>query len=359
MAPEPIDLSRYQRQMTLPQVGGEGQRRITEAHVVVVGCGAIGCAAIDTLARAGVGFLTLIDRDVVELGNLHRQCLFDEADAHAGTPKAHAAAARIAEIASRATVHAAADDLTHANAEKLVLGDCLGRPADAATPAVIVDGTDNFSTRYLLNDVSVKNGIPLVYGGVVATGGTAAVLAPGRGPCLRCIAPVPPAPGSVATCESAGVFGPAVQIVGGIQAALALSTIVGNASEPTLVELDAWGMMFRTVSIKGLRDPDCVCCGQRRFEFLDVTADVEPAALCGQNTIQVPPPNAGGVNLEQLAQRLRAVGGVQLTPHMLRLTLPREHGGLVLTIFPTGRALVRGTSRPEVARTVYARFVGA
>ncbi len=343
-------MARYHRQTLLPQIGPDGQRALGASHVVVVGCGALGCAVIDTLARAGVGFLTVIDRDVVELSNLHRQCLFDESDAEAGSPKAAAVAARVRVISAHTGVRAVVDDLTHRNAERVVLGD--------ARPMVVVDGTDNFATRYLLNDLAVKHRLPLVYGGVVATRGTAATILPGIGPCLRCIAPTIPAPGSTPTCDTAGVFGPAVQTVGALQASMVIRLLVNAEITPTLAEFDIWDLAFRTVPIQGLKDPECPCCEAGTYELLESPDDVEAAALCGQHTIQVPPTGSGGVDLVTLAARLERVASVQLTPHMLRASLRDEHAGMVLTVFPTGRALVRGTDRPEVARSLYARFVG-
>lgn len=350
--------SRYHRQEILPGVGAAGQARLASSHAAVVGLGALGCAIADHLARAGVGMLTLIDRDLVERTNLQRQCLYSEADAAEGLPKAEAARRRLSVVNSEVALRAHIADCTARNADALLTAEGGRRPD------VLLDGTDNFETRYLLNDIAVRDGVPLVYGGVVATRGMQMTIRPGVGPCLRCLFEEPPAPGSQPTCETAGVLGPVVAIVAACQAADGLRCLLGQGDRiaPTLLEFDIWAGQRRRVDVGGARREDCPCCGQRRFEFLAGGGGSEVVGLCGQHAVQVSP--AGGtVDLGALAARLGAVGPVDARPFMVRFAVPGEEGedggGLSLTVFRDGRAIVSGTSRPERARSLYARFVGA
>jgi adenylyltransferase/sulfurtransferase len=349
-------LARYQRQMLLPQVGLEGQRRLGAGTAAIVGCGALGAAAADLLARAGVGRLLLIDRDLVEATNLQRQVLYDEHDV--GQPKAPAAAARLSRVNRAVRVEACAADLTAPNAERL-LADVL--TARESGGGVILDGTDNFETRYLLNDVCVKHRVTLAYGGVVGTRGLSATFFPG-GACLRCVFEHPPEPGSQPTCDTAGVLGPAAVMVAARQAADAIKVLCGRGEDidPALHEFDLWTGVTRRVAL-GARRADCPCCGAARLEFLDAPAG-EPARLCGRNAVQVNPSREGArLDLAALAGRLEGAGlaGVERTPWLVRAGV--ESGGrrLGLTVFGDGRAIVSGTSDPAAARAAYARFVGA
>ncbi len=255
----PMD-DRYHRQRIVPMIGDTGQARIRGGHAVIVGVGALGCVVADLLVRAGAGTITLIDRDIVDPTNLHRQTLFTEADAAAGAPKAEAARARIAQVNSQVAVRPVIADLTSSAAEALVFA------REAPAPTVIVDGTDNFETRYILNDLSVKRGVPLVYGGAVATRGTVAALVPGITACLRCIAPELPAAGTTDTCDTAGVLGPAVGVVASLQAAEAIKILSGNtdAIVGALISIDVWTGEMRRLELKWLRDSACTCCGASR-----------------------------------------------------------------------------------------------
>lgn len=367
------DVARYHRQMLLPGVGPEGQARLARAHAAIVGCGALGCAAADHLARAGVGCLTLVDRDVVEWTNLQRQTLFSEADARDALPKAHAARRRLAEVNSGARLRDVVADLTPANAARL-----LGlHPADpeVPTPQVLIDGTDNFETRYLLNDLAVRYGTPLVYGGVVAARGMESTFLPrplpspsgdiGPTACLRCMFEDPPPLGSAPTCDTAGVLGPAVAIVAAVQAADALKILLGRPDllSPTILDIDLWSNSRRRLTLQ--RRPDCPCCGRGRFDFLDRAPDAD-TALCGQDAVQIAAPAAvPHTLLGDLADRLRPHGAVERLGAMLvrtRLEHERADDGarpIHLTVFADGRAIVKGTTRPARARAVYARYVGA
>ncbi len=343
-------VSRYHRQTLLPGIGEAGQERIGAAHAVIVGIGALGCASADLLARAGVGRITLIDRDVVELTNLQRQTLFTEADV--GTPKAHAARERLAAVNSSIEIRAHAADFGPRNAAELL--------ADSPT-TLLLDGTDNYETRYLLNDLSVQRGVPYLYGGVIADRGMSAALVPGAGrPCLRCVFPEPPAPGSQPTCDTAGVLGSAVAMVAAAQAADALAILCGQNVTATLLEFSLWPDRRRRIELT--HNAECACCVKRRFEFLDADRTDDTTSLCGANTVQVWP---GGlaeqrpVDLVALAARLRPLADVTLTEYMLRASLREGTTPVDISVFPDGRALVRGTTSAATARTLYARYVGA
>jgi molybdopterin-synthase adenylyltransferase len=342
------DLSRYHRQMLLPDFGEEGQQRISRGRVLIVGVGALGCGVADQLARAGAGALTLLDRDLVDWTNLQRQTLYEEEDAKGALPKAEAARARLSRVNSQIEITALVRDLTSTNAEATL---------ESARPDVIVDGTDNFETRYLLNDLSVKHGIPFVYGGAVGTRGMAATFVPGRGPCLRCIFEEAPPPGTTPTCDTAGVLGAPVMIVASCEAVDAIKVLMGRTDlvSTTLLDFDAWNLENRRrLDISESKRADCPCCGQRRFEFLEGGGG-ESAALCGQNAVQVAPARVTDIDLEELVRRWRGVGEVSSTRFFARCV----SAGLELTVFEDGRAIVRGTREPSVARSLYAKLVGA
>jgi len=351
------DLTRYARQTTLAQIGVGGQQRLLAAHAVIVGCGTLGCVVADQLARAGVGGLTIIDRDLVEPGNLQRQVLFDEAQAEARLPKAQAAAERLTAINSSVRTEPVIADLRPSNAESLVIAGALGQ-AD-----VVLDGTDNFETRFLINDLCVKHGVPYVYAGVVGTRAMRAVFAPGddrdgRGPCLRCVFDRPPAPGTQPTCETAGVLATAAAMIGGMQASEAIKIITGSDRVARdLVELDAWTGEYRSIDLRRSRDPGCPCCFGRTFEYLDAP-DPEAASMCGRNAVQVMPTPGHRVDFDRLARSLAGLGEVRQTPFMVRAGLS-EHPGVSLSVFRDGRAVIEGVEDPSRARALYARYVGA
>ncbi|VAX41908.1 Molybdopterin-synthase adenylyltransferase [hydrothermal vent metagenome] len=365
--------SRYHRQQILPGIGTEGQARLAASHAAIIGMGALGCAIADHLARAGVGTLTLIDRDLVEFTNLQRQVLYTEADATEALPKAEAARARLAAINSEITIHAHIADLTAANADALLAGDVTKtdqRRAGDTPPSILLDGTDNFETRYLLNDLAVRDSIPLVYGGVVATHGMQMTIRPGVTPCLRCLFEDPPAPGTQPTCDTAGVLGPVVAIVAACQAADAMRCLLGQGEKipQTLLEFDLWAGQRRRIDLAGARREDCPCCGRGEYEFLSRESASDTLSLCGQEAVQVRPGGGGGgegraLDLSALAVRLASAGEVDARPFMLRFTPRGEQsetgGSMTLTIFRDGRAIIAGTTSPERARSLYARYVGA
>lgn len=349
-------LARYHRQALLGPIGQQGQRRLAAARALLVGCGALGAAIADQLVRAGVGHLTVVDRDIVELTNLQRQTLFAESDAAAGLPKAVAAAGRLRAVNSAVEVVPVVADVHSGNVEDLLDGRLPGQSSHAAD--LILDGTDNVQTRYLLNDLAVKRGVPWVYGAAVGTEGRVMPVRPGATPCLRCVFPRPPSPHDLATCDTAGVLGAAAAIVGAAQAAEAIKLLSGNVPESVMLRIDLWPWRLRVISLAGARDPACPCCGRRQFEFLDAPPAESTVTLCGRNAVQVRPATPVSLSLEQLAGRLAGAAAVERTPHLIRARL-LDPPGITLTIFPDGRSLIQGTSDLARARSLHARFVGA
>lgn len=346
-------MDRYHRQTLLDGIGVAGQRRLLGSHAVVVGVGALGCVAADLLARAGVGRLTLIDRDVVELTNLQRQTLYTEADAREGTPKAVAAQNRLVAVNSSITIEAHVADFEHRNAERLI-----------GAPDVIIDGTDNFETRYLINDLAVKLGVPYVYGGAVGTTGMGMVILPGTSPCLRCVFEEPPPPGSSPTCDTVGVLGPTAAITAAWQVGEAIKILTHNLDKvsTTLLEFDQWNNQRRRLDLSSMKRDDCPCCGQRRFEFLSGERAGGAEHLCGQRAVQVSPTDGNqSLDLAALAERLGPHGEFTHSVFMVRGTLREavDGGPCELTVFADGRAIVKGTDRPDVARSIYAKYVGS
>ena len=336
-------MSRYARQELFAGIGREGQERIRHARVLVVGCGALGSALAETMVRAGVASLAVVDRDVVEVTNLQRQTLFDEEDAALARPKAVAAEARLRRLNSDVAVRGIVADLDATLADRLV-----------GEASLVLDGTDNFETRYVLNDVCLRAGVPWVYGACVAAHGAALAVRPGRTPCLRCVLGERPAAGTGETCDTVGVVAPIVQVVAGIQAAEALKLLAGRAEALVggLVTVDLWAGTFEVVRVDD-RPPWCPSCTERRYDYAE--APLAPAAaLCGRDAVQLRGAGAP-LDLESLAARLRAAGDVVSNPHLVRLRAPEGE----LVVFADGRAIVKGTADAARARSVYARYVGA
>jgi molybdopterin/thiamine biosynthesis adenylyltransferase len=372
------ELERYHRQMLLPGFGEAGQRNIMDAKVLVVGCGALGTVIANMLARAGVGHLIIVDRDFIEITNLQRQVLFDEKDVAEGIPKAEAAKRKIAGINSQVNVEAIVDDVNHTNIERFAT-----ELPGIGKVDLIMDGVDNFETRYLANDVAVKHGIPYVYGGAVGTvGASYAVLphtvapgAPGETgetpwekagaatPCLRCIFEQAPPPGVNPTCDTAGVIGPAVSIVSNYQVAEALKILSGNLDvvSPTMLNFDLWGNNFKQFKVKRAYDVgECECCKKRNFEFLDGKFGSSTTTLCGRNAVQLTQKSNGQkLDFDEIAQRLEAHGKVTANKFMLRADITDNGEPYELTLFNDGRAIIKGTKHASVAKGIYAKYVGA
>lgn len=362
------DFSRYHRQMLLPGFGADGQRRLHESTALVLGCGALGTVIADMLARAGVGHLVVVDRDLIDLTNLQRQVLFDEQDIADALPKAEAARRKLARVNSQVRVTAIVDDIDHTNIERYAAG------AD-----VLVDGVDNFETRYLANDYAVKHGVPYIYGGAVGTTGTALAILPHtpggdapwerteRGsiatPCLKCLFEEMPAPGSLPTCDTAGILAAASAIVASFEAAEALKVLTGNFERvcPTMLTLDLWANTFRQLKVaRAYEQGDCACCKQRRFAYLDGAQGTDTTVLCGADAVQLTHGrDIDGLDLDDIAGRLRRHGSVAASRFMVRADLTDNGRAYQLTLFPDGRAIVKGTRETNVARSIYAKYVGA
>ncbi|MCS7179170.1 MAG: ThiF family adenylyltransferase [Anaerolineae bacterium] len=339
-----LRMSRYARQTLLPQIGPQGQERLRAARVALVGCGALGTAIADGLARAGVGFLRIIDWDVVELHNLQRQVLFDETDVAAGLPKAVAAANKLARINSEVRVEPVVADLAPRNAERLL---------DEVD--LVVDGTDNFETRYLINDVCVKHRRPWVYGAVVATYGMTTTFLPGQTPCFRCMLAKKPAPGTTPTCDTVGVLGAAASVIASLEVVQALKVLTGQMEpDPPLVFVDVWEGVWEVLALrKGERR--CPACDEGRLDFLTAREADRVVELCGEGAFQITPRGNGRIPLERLADRLGKVGEVFRNDYLLRARVaPYE-----LTVFADGRVLVKGAADEAEARGIYAKYVGA
>ena len=337
---------RYHRQRMVPQLGDAGQQRLADSSVAVIGCGALGTVAADLLARAGVGRLLLIDRDVVEATNLQRQVLFAESDL--GRPKAAAAAQRLASVNSSIDIVPEIADFDASNAERLTEGCDL-----------LIDGLDNFETRYLVNDLAVSSGRPWCYGGAVGTTGMSTVIIPGRTPCLRCTFPDPPAPGLSPTCDTAGILGPVIHMVAAHQCMQAIKILSGHIDDVDvrLHSFDAWSGTRHAMD-PGAPRASCPCCGERNFEWLRGDRIASSTVLCGRDAVQIKPDSSGtDVDLPTLADRLADHGRFRSTGEVLRGHL--DDPAVDVTVFPDGRALIHGCATPEQARTIYARYIGS
>jgi molybdopterin/thiamine biosynthesis adenylyltransferase len=336
-------MERYARQRVLPQIGDDGQRRLLASRVAVIGCGATGTVIANHLARAGVGYLRIVDRDFVEITNLQRQLLYDESDLREGLPKAVAAERRLRAINSEITVEGVVADVHAGNIQELI------RDVD-----LVMDGSDNFEVRYTLNDACVSAGKPWVYSGAVSTYGMTMLIRPGTTPCLRCAFPDMPEAGSSETCDTAGVLGPAVSVVASLAAVEALKWLVGaeEALVEGLVHIDPWELEWNQTAIT--RDEDCPCCGRREFPFLEIASGSLATSLCGRNAVQITPMRPGKLDLKALAERLRGAGEVTANPFLLKLKVD----DYLLTIFPDARAIIQGTTDESAGRSLYARYVG-
>ncbi len=343
----PPELSRYERQMRFEPLGVSGQRRLARASALLCGCGALGTVIADTLVRAGVGRLRIVDRDFVEWNNLQRQVLFDEQDARAGVPKAVAAAEKLQKINSQVRVEPVVADVDHRNLPEL-----------ARDVELILDGTDNFETRFLLNDYALKHRLPWIYGGVIGAEGQTLVVLPGQGPCLRCLLQEPPPAGTTPTCDTAGVLGPVVHVVAAMQALEAIKLLSGNlqAVSRYWTIFSLWDNTIRQVQLAWSdQGADCPACSGREYPWLEGRRGSRTAVLCGRNAVQVVPDKKQKFSLSEVAEKLRGLGPLVANPYLVRVQVE----GYELTVFDDGRAIIKGTDDVQAARSLYAKYIGA
>jgi adenylyltransferase/sulfurtransferase len=335
------DHDRYSRQIRFREVGEEGQRLLAQSRVAIVGCGALGSTQAELMARAGVGFLRVIDRDCVEWSNLQRQSLYDETDAEEALPKAAAAAQRLRRINSTIEIEAAVSDLTVASVDRLFENIDL-----------ILDGTDNFATRYLINDFALLHGIPWIYGAAVGSYGLKMPILPGKTCCLRCMLPVPPA-GVQETCETAGVLAPITATIAALQVADALKILTGHAESlaKKMTIVDVWAGDILQVP-QPQASPECPACGRREFIYLSGKRR-SSICLCGRNAVQIND-REREIDLQELAKRLEPVGTVRFN----HLALRAQIENFDITVFPDGRAILKGTADVGIARSLYAKYIG-
>lgn len=349
MRPEPGE--RYSRQTLFAGIGEEGQARIGRSRILVVGAGALGSVSLDMLVRAGVGTVRFVDRDTVELSNLQRQTLYAEADAEEGAPKAESARRRLAAVNTEVALEPLALDLHAGNIAEATEGVDL-----------LLDATDNFETRYLINDAALWRGVPWIYAACVGSYGMTFTVVPGRTGCLRCVIPDVPPPGSSPTCDTAGVIAPAVAAVAAYAVAEALKVLAGRMDELAagIWHLDVWDRTGYRMEVGG-PDPDCPACGKRDFAFLRGDAGAAALTLCGRQAVQVRPAPGPGRNerfLDDLSSRLTALPGIGGSVRRSPFLLQFEADGRRLVVFPDGRAIVHGSGDPAEARTLVSRYIG-
>ncbi len=339
--------SRYARQIRFPPIGPSGQLKLQQSHALIVGCGALGSVIANTLARSGVGKLRLIDRDFLEKSNLQRQVLYDEEDVKSGLPKAVAAANRLRRINSEIAIEAIVADVDASNLE-----------AYCADVDVILDGSDNFEIRFLLNDVSVKLSIPWIYGGCLGADGQTMTILPGESACLNCLMlDGPPPPGTTPTCDSYGILSPIINVIASIQSNEAIKILSGNRNSVSrkLNVFALWDNEVRQLDVSSLRDRvDCPTCKQHTYQWLNGDRGSHSAVLCGRNAVQLSFPERQTISLSELSARLKELGRVESNAFLLRFYIEEY----VLTIFPDGRAIVSGTDDVAMARKLYSQYLG-
>ncbi len=333
---------RYSRQVAYSKIGAAGQERLSASSIAVVGIGALGTVIANCLARAGVGHLRLIDRDYVELCNLQRQCIFTEDDARSGLPKAEAAALRLGAVNSGIVIDPVTADVNPGNAERLLDG-----------VDVVVDGSDNFEVRYVVNDACLKLGVPWVYGGALMDSGVTMNILPGTGPCLRCLLPDPPPAGSQQTCASAGVLNMITGVIGSIEAAEAMKLALGSPEvRKTFLSINLWTSSFQEVEIG--RNPECPACSHGRYDFLGGPRGTWAVSLCGRDSVQVSPADGTVVDFDAVTARLRPLGTVKASQFMLTFSSPQRE----IRLFRDGRAIIDRVRDESQAKSIYSEYIG-
>lgn len=339
-------LDRYSRQTLFEGIKQGGQEKLLNSHAVIIGCGALGTMQLEMLARAGVKRLRAIDRDFVEFSNLHRQIMFDEIAAKTHLPKAIAACERIAQINSDIEAESIVADVNHTNIEKFI--------ADAD---IVLDGTDNFETRFLINDACIKHDKPWIYGAAVSSYGLTMVVLPGQTPCLRCVFENAPPPGSSPTCDTAGVILPIIAVIAAYQTTEALKILTGNLANlhKGLIQIDLWQNTYSKINVQSLLErADCRACQHRQFDFLAAENRQLMTTLCGRNSVQIVPSQTTKLDLLSMAEKLKSCGEVNVNKFLLRVKLEEYE----MTVFSDARSIIHGTKDESIARSLYAKYVG-
>jgi len=339
-------LERYTRQILFQHIGKERQKVLMNSSAVVIGCGALGTVSSSYLTRAGIGQIRIIDRDFIEESNLQRQILFDENDISENFPKAIAAQRKLQDINTKIKIEAIVTDINYSNIEELTEG------AD-----IIIDGTDNFETRFLINDFCVKNNISWIYGACIGSRGLVMNIIPHETPCLRCVFETMPQIGSFPTCDTAGIIGPIAGIVASLKVAEAIKILLGDYEliNRALIEIDVWNTKFKQIDVSGLKEVNnCPTCKLHSYKFLEAVDGVMTTFLCGKNAVQVMSRNSGNIDLEHLEHRLRSVSDVSRNAFMLKFKV-KDHE---FTVFPDGRAIITGTADSSTAKNLYSKYLG-
>lgn len=341
-----LSLERYSRQILFQHIGEERQKLLMDSYAVVVGCGALGTVSSSYLTRAGIGHIRIIDRDFIEEGNLQRQILFDENDVAEGLPKAVAAQRKLQRVNTKINIEGIVTDVNYANIEELT------KDAD-----IILDGTDNFETRYLINDSCVKNNIPWIYGACIGSRGLVMNIIPSKTPCLRCVFETMPQMGSFPTCDTAGVIGSIAGIIASLQVTEAIKILAEDyeSINKTLIEIDVWDTKFKQIDIADLKDlNNCSTCKLHKYSYLEAEDGVMTTLLCGKNAVQVMCRNINSIDLEQLAKRLASIADVRSNAFMLKFKVKVHE----FTVFPDGRAIITGTDDFSTAKGLYSKYLG-
>ena len=348
--------NRYSRQILFENIGEKGQKLLGRSFAIILGCGALGSVSASLLTRAGVGRIKIIDRDFIEENNLQRQILFDEDDIKKGLPKAIAAQEKLRKINSSVVVEGVVSDFNYTNIEKIMDG------AD-----VVIDGLDNFETRFLLNDYCVKNNIPWIYGACIGSTGLTMNIVPQKTPCLHCVLESLPPSGTLPTCDTAGIIGSIAMVIASIQATEAIKLLTKHTEDLSkdLVSFDIWEGKIQKVRISSATN-ECPTCKQGNYEFLNASQGSWTTTICGRNGVQIiplvrnpkseirNPKSEQGVCFDHLASKLRPLGEVGFNKYMMKFKIDSYE----MTIFPDGRAIITGTNDPSVAKGLYAKYIG-
>jgi len=334
--------NRYLSQIVFPEIGKKGQEKIKNAKVIVIGCGALGCAIANNLVRAGIGKIKIVDRDLVEISNLQRQILYDEEDVRERIPKSIAAKRKLEKINSEVKIEAIVSDVNFRNIEDLIK-DC----------DIVLDGTDNFETRFLINEACVKHKIPWIYGAVIGGAGSTATIIPEKTPCLRCIIEEIPSPGNLPTCDTLGVLNTIPAVIASIQTTEALKIIVEDKNlNNDLILIDLWSTSREKIKIE--RKRNCPVCVKKKYIFLEGEEISHATSLCGRNAVQIVPQKRSQISFKKLEEKLKHLGKVKYNEFVLSF----KTGDYELIVFPDARVIVKGTTDISIVKTLYAKYLG-